>query len=159
MKKEGIMKSYPRNIVLVLPLFGLLLLSIPLMVEGAPPIQTEEAIEADQEAEKKTEEEEAKEKEAAQIKATIRDIRRRQEKDERSLRVRASVFPSLPPSAECTAADRARTRLEKVTGEGGVVILGDINIASKNEANVDKNEGSLHNEVNVNIVNQDSRRC
>ena len=142
--------------------FTVLLFLVPLKTESAPPVQTEETAEtasaSTQDAEK-TPEEQAKEKEEAQLKATIRDIRRRQAKDEKSMRVRANIFPATPPNTECTAADRARRRLEKVTGEGGVVILGDINIASKNEANVDENDGSIHNEVNVNIINQDSRRC
>ncbi len=134
----------------------------PAFVESAPPILSEEAAKAEQEAgqeKEMTPEEKKKEKEEEQQKATIRDLRRRQASDEKSIRVRSNIFPSSIPSFECTAADRARARLEKIVGSGGVVILGDINIASKNEANVGKNEGSLKNEVNVNIINEDKRRC
>ena len=135
---------------------------LPVFVQSAPPIQNEEATQAEEEASQEKEmtpEEKKKGKEEEQQKATIRDIRRRQASDEKSIRVRSNIFPSSIPNLECTAADRARSRLEKVTGEGGVVILGDINIASKNEANVQKNEGSLSNQINVNIINEDKRRC
>lgn len=134
----------------------------PAFVQSAPPIQSEEAAQAEQDESQEKEmtpEEKKKEKEEEQQKATIRDLRRRQASDEKSIKVRSQFFPSAIPSFECTAADRARARLEKIVGSGGVVILGDINIASKNEANVDKNEGSLTNEVNVNIINEDDRRC
>lgn len=131
---------------------------------GAPPIQSEERAreEAKKEAEEKqpkTPEQEQKEKEEEELKATIRDIKKRQQRDEESIRVRANIFPSLPPEAECTAADRARSRLEKVTDDGGLIIAGDILIDSSNEANVENNEGSINSQVNVNIINESNRRC
>jgi hypothetical protein len=131
---------------------------------GAPPIVNEEAELAEAAKEKETEkektpEEKKKEKEEREKKANISDVRKRQENDERSIRVRANVFAADSPESQCTAADRARSRLEKVTGEGGVVIMGDVNIASKNDAEVEQNKGSIKNEVNVNIVNQDGKRC
>jgi hypothetical protein len=133
-------------------------------IYGAPPIQSEEAAreeakKQEEEKQKKTPEQEQKEKEEEELKATIRDIKKRQQKDEESIRVRANIFPSLPPEEECTAADRARARMEKVTGEGGLVILGDILIDSSNEADVENNEGSINNQVNVNIINESNKRC
>jgi len=131
---------------------------------GAPPVINEEAELAETEKEKESEkekspEEKKKEQEEREKKANISDIRKRQENDERSIRVRANVFTADSPESQCTAADRARSRLEKVTGEGGVVIMGDVNITSKNDATVEQNRGSIKNDVNVNIVNQDSRHC
>ena len=131
---------------------------------GAPPIVNEEAELAEAEKEKeseklKTPEEKKKDREEQEKKMNISDIRKRQENDERSIRVRANVFTADSPESQCTAADRARSRLEKVTGEGGVVIMGDVNISSKNDAAVEQNKGSIKNEVNVNIVNQDGKHC
>ncbi len=131
---------------------------------AAPPIISEAAVQESAEAEKedekeKTPEELKKEKEAKAFSKELRGVRQRQERVEKQIRVRANVFPSTPPDVECTAADRARSRLEKVTGEGGVVILGDVVIDSSNEANVEDNDGSINNEVNVNIINQTEKRC
>lgn len=131
---------------------------------GAPPVINEEAELAEAEKEKESEkekspEEKKKEREEREKKANISDIRKRQENDERSIRVRANVFTADSPESQCTAADRARSRLEKVTGEGGVVIMGDVNITSKNDASVEQNRGSIKNDVNVSIVNQDGKRC
>ena len=91
-------------------------------------------------------------------KAAISDLRKRQENDERSTRVRVNSFPASSPESECTAADRARARLEKSMGEG-VEIQGDLKIDSKNEAEVGENKGSINNAVNVNIINNNNRRC
>lgn len=131
---------------------------------AAPPILSEATIQEAAEAEKEKEreknpEEKAKEKEEKAFQKEMRGVRRRQERDEKRIRVRANIFSSTPPGMECTAADRARSRLEKVTGEGGVVILGDVVIDSSNEANVEDNDGSISNEVNVNIINQTEKRC
>lgn len=131
---------------------------------GAPPIQSEEAAreEAKKEAEEKqpkTPDQEQKEKEEEELKATIRDIKKRQQRDEESIRVRANIFPSEIPEQECTAADRARSRLEKVTDDGGLIIAGDILIDSSNEANVENNKGSINSQVNVNIINESNKRC
>jgi len=91
-------------------------------------------------------------------KAAISDLRKRQENDERSTRVRVNSFPASSPESECTAADRARARLEKSMGEG-VEIQGDLKIDSKNEVEVGENKGSINNSVNVNIINNNNRRC
>ncbi len=133
-------------------------------IYGAPPIQSEEMAQAEakkqeEEKEKKTPEQEQKEKEEEELKATIRDIKKRQQKDEDSIRVRANIFPSEIPEQECTAADRARSRLEKVTDDGGLIIAGDILIDSSNEANVENNKGSINSQVNVNIINESNKRC
>lgn len=161
------MKNYQNKILFFMSVFMLHSFWVsPAIVKSAPPILSEESLQAEKdEAEalaqgkEMTPEEKKKEKEEQEQKATIRDLRRRQASDEKSIRVRSNFFPSAIPNFECTAGDRARARLEKIVGSGGVVILGDINIASKNEANVEKNEGSLKNEVNVNIINEDKRRC
>ncbi len=131
---------------------------------AAPPILSEAAVQETAEAKKneekeKTPEELKKEKEAKAFSKELRGVRQRQERVEQQIRVRANIFPSTPPDVECTAADRARSRLEKVTGEGGVVILGDVVIDSSNDANVENNDGSINNEVNVNIINQTEKRC
>lgn len=131
---------------------------------SAPPILNEaaeqEAAEAEKENEReKTPEEKEKEKEEKAFSKELSGVRARQERVEKQIRVRANVFPATPPDAECTNADRARSRLEKVTGEGGVVILGDVVIDSRNEADVEDNDGSINNEVNVNIINQTDKRC
>lgn len=131
---------------------------------AAPPIQNEATVQEAAEAEKeekreKTPGEIKKEKEDKAFSKELRGVRRRQERVEKKIRVRANIFPSTPPGMECTAADRARSRLENVTGEGGVVILGDVVIDSSNEADVEDNDGSINNEVNVNIINQTEKRC
>ncbi len=131
---------------------------------AAPPLLSEDAIQEAAESEKddageKTIEEKEKAKEEKAFKKELRGLRKRQERTEKNIRVRANIFPSSPPGAECTSADRARSRLEKVTGEGGVVILGDVVIDSSNDADVENNDGSINNEVNVNIINQTEKRC
>lgn len=131
---------------------------------AAPPIRSEagdnEAAEAEKEEKKeKTPEEKKNEKEERDFKRDLGRLRKRQANDEKQIRVRANIFPSIPPDVECTGADRARSRLENVTGEGGVVILGDVIIDSKNEANVEHNKGSIDNDVNVSIINQVDKRC
>ena len=130
---------------------------------GAPPIQSEEAAQEETQEEKdkkreKTPEEKRKEKEDEEIKANVKDIRRRQENDEKSIRVRANIYPADPPEAECTAADRARARLDQVTGDGSLK-MGDVVIESKNENSVGKNEGAINSQVNVNITNTNNKRC
>lgn len=133
-------------------------------IYGAPPIQSEEtakeeAKKQEEEKQKKTPEQEKREKEEEEMKATIRDIKKRQQKDEEATRVRANIFTAESPEAECTAADRARARMENVTGDGGLVIAGDIFIDSSNEANVEHNKGSINSNVNVNIINQSNKKC
>jgi len=133
-------------------------------IYGAPPIQSEEAAreeakKQEQEKQPKTPEQEQKEKEEEEMKATIRDIKKRQQKDEEATRVRANIFVADSPSEECTAADRARARMEKVTGDGGLIIAGDILIDSSNEANVENNKGSINSNVNVNIISESNKRC
>jgi|GEM_PF-3352031 len=132
-------------------------------IYGAPPIQSEEAAQAEAQEEKdktreKTPEEKKKEKEDEEIKGNVKDIRRRQENDERSVRVRANIYPAEPPEAQCTAADRARARLDEVTGDGSLR-MGDVIIDSKNETNVEKNRGAINSQVNVNITNTNIKRC
>lgn len=132
-------------------------------IYGGPPIQSDEVAQQETQEEKdkkreKTPEEKKKEKEEEEIKANVKDIRRRQENDEKSIRVRANVYPADPPEAECTAADRARARLDQVTGDGSLR-LGDVIIESKNENSVGKNEGAINSEVNVNITNTNIKRC
>lgn len=146
-----------------------LLLALPLnYAKGAPSIQSEESIKEEAEKEKeagkekekkKNPEEEKKEKEEKELKVNINDIRKRQEKDEASIKVRANVFPSSAPEADCTGADKARSRLQEVGDQGGVVIKGDLKIDSKNEANVEKNEGSISNQTSINITNEIKKRC
>ncbi|MFY9271239.1 MAG: hypothetical protein WAO55_15960 [Candidatus Manganitrophaceae bacterium] len=133
-------------------------------VFAVPPILDEEtnqeAAEAENQKEReKTPEEKEKEKKEKAFSKELSGLRTRQERVEKEVRVRANIFPSTPPGIECTAADRARTRLEKVTGEGGVVILGDVVIDSSNDADVEDNNGSINNEVNVNIINQTEKQC
>ncbi|MBI3804543.1 MAG: hypothetical protein HY282_12365 [Nitrospirae bacterium] len=132
-------------------------------IYGAPPIQSEEAAQKETQEEKdkqreKTPEEKKKEKEDDEVKANVKDIRRRQENDEKSVRVRANIFPADSPEAQCTAADRARARLDEVTGDGSLR-MGDVIIDSTNETNVDKNKGAINSQVNVNITNTNNKRC
>lgn len=135
---------------------------------GAPPLQSEEGAkeetqkekEKEQEKEKKkTAEEEKKAKEEQALRKSIGDVRKRQENDEKSVRVRANVFTSRSPEEDCTGADKARSRLDEVGDEGGVVIKGDLIIASSNEAKIEKNEGSITNETSINITNEINKRC
>ncbi len=135
---------------------------------AAPPLQNEASgkeeaqkeKEKEQEKEKKkTPEEEKKTKEEQELTKSISDVRKRQESDEKSVRVRANVFTSKSPEDDCTGADKARSRLDEVGDEGGVVIKGDLIIASSNEAKIEKNEGSITNETSINITNEINKRC
>lgn len=132
--------------------------------QAAPPILSEAAKQEDemkkQEAErKKTPEEEKKEKEANELKKNIGSLGKRQMQDEQSSRVRTNVFPSSTPEADCTGADKARSRLDEVAKDAGIVIKGNLNINSKNEANVGKNEGNINSNTTINITNENNRRC
>lgn len=135
---------------------------------GAPPIQNEESAkeEADKEKEKEREKEkkkdpetEKKDKEESEIKKNIGDIRKRQERDEGSVRVRANVFSASVPETDCTGADKARSRLDEVGDEGGIVIKGNLAIGSENSAQIEKNEGIITNETSINITNEINKRC
>lgn len=144
-------------------LWGLLLAG-PFSVKGAPPVQSEAGTqeESDKEKEKekkKSPEEEKKAKEEEEMKENIRDVRKRQATDEGSVRVRANVFNSNPPEGECTGADRTRSRLQEVGEQGGVVIKGDLKVQAQNQANVEKNEGSINNQTQINITNEIKKRC
>ena len=152
---------------------GIVLLSLFLVLpakyaKGAPPVSSEESVkeeaakEKEQETEKekkKSPEEEKKNKDEKELKANINDIRKRQEKDEASIKVRANVFPSTPPEADCTGADKARSRLQEVGDQGGVVIKGDLKIDTKNENHVEKNEGTINSQTSINITNDIKHRC
>lgn len=133
-------------------------------VQAGPPILSEEQAkqEAQAEADKDkplTPEQEQEKKKEEEVKGELRDVRKRQEKDEEAVRVRAGIFPAQIPQDECTAADRARNRLQEVIGDGGVVIAGDVTIDSANDAEVGKNQGSINNNVNVNIINENGKKC
>lgn len=151
------------NVLIVTGALALPLTGLSSLLYAESPVQTELTEPA--KAEPGTEGEQAAQEESdpppteGEMRSNLQDIRARQEQDERSLRVRANLFPSLPPELDCTGADRARGRLEKVVGEGGVVMLGDVLINSENETNVKENRGTITNNVNVNIINEDKRRC
>jgi len=131
---------------------------------SAPPIineasEQEEAEKQREKERKKTPEEEKKEKEADEVRKTLGGIGKRQEQDEKSVRIRANIFTASSPEADCTGADKARSRLDEVSNAGGIVIQGNLNIDSKNEANVGKNEGSINSNTTINITNQNNKRC
>lgn len=162
------MKRLTQRAAIGIVLIGLFFLWPERWAKGAPPIQSEESRkeEADKEKEKEQEkekkknpDEEKKAKEEQELKKNISDVRKRQEKDEGSVRVRANIFSSRSPESDCTAADKARARLDEVGDEGGVVIKGNLIIASENGAQIEKNEGVITNETSINITNEVNKRC
>ena len=160
------MDRMAKNMTVGIVLLSLLLVFPGKHAKGAPPIESEESVKEETEKEKEKEkekkknpEQEKKEKEEKELKANISDLRKRQEKDEASIRVRANVFPATSPEADCTGADKARSRLDGVGDQGGVVIKGDLKIDAKNEANVEKNEGTITSETKINITNEIKKRC
>jgi hypothetical protein len=156
---DKIKKSVTTGIIL----FGLFLMPI-VSTHGAPPIQNEATEKEDEERKneferKKTPEEAKEEKEKNEKIKALGSIKRQQQTDENSTRVRNNIFPSSTPETDCTGADKARSRLDDVSEDGGIVIKGNLNIASKNEANVGKNEGSISSNTNINITNNNNKKC
>ena len=149
-------------------LIGLFLLVPERSAKAAPPVQSEESKKEESDKEKnekqekekkKTPEEEKKEKEELELKKNISDVRKRQEKDEGSVRVRANVFTARSPESDCTGADKARARLDQIGDTGGIVIKGDLIVGASNEAHVEKNEGTINSQTQINITNEVNKRC
>ncbi len=131
---------------------------------AAPPIQTDEDLieEKDSEVDKEETKEEAKikkEKAEKKLTKTLGQMRKRVQRSEKKLRVRANLFTTNQEITDCTGADKARSRLTDIGDEGGLVIKGKLNIQASNEANIEKNEGSIVNETSVNIINEYYKRC
>ncbi|NOY85414.1 MAG: hypothetical protein GXO96_11460 [Nitrospirae bacterium] len=143
---------------------GLFLIFPMFQVNAAPPIQTDEVSNEEKESEvdkEETKEEEKlrKEKEEKKLTKTLGQMRKRVQRAEKKLRVRANLFTTNQEITDCTGADKARSRLSDIGDEGGLVIKGKLNIQASNEANIEKNEGSIVNETSVNIVNEYYKRC
>jgi len=160
------MKRCEKISIAGLLLIGLFLALPARPLRSAPPIQSEgslqeqEAAQKEKEEKKKDSPEEKKQKEEEKkLKKTLSQIRRRLEKDEKKLRVRANLFTSHRQVSDCTAADKARARLDDVGDEGGIIVKEDLNISSHNEAEIGKNEGSITNVTEVNIINEINKRC
>ena len=130
-------------------------------VLGAPPIFTDESSEEKKEGEKdeKSEDREKESKEEKALKKTLGKMRKKLAAGEKKLRVRANIFRSNVEITECTGADKARSRLNDIGDEGGLVIKGQLSISASNEANIEKNEGSINNQTSVSITNEYYKRC
>ncbi len=160
------MKKEDKIIKIGALILGLFLFLPVYQVYAAPPIQTvEDSIEEkESEVDKEETKEEAKikkEKEKAEKKLTktLGQMRKRVQRAEKKLRVRANLFTTNQEITDCTGADKARSRLTDIGDEGGLVIKGKLNIQASNEANIEKNEGSIVNETSVNIINEYYKRC
>lgn len=144
-------------------LFGLFLYLPLTPVKGAPPIQTDENAQDESTEEKKKEDLSKADKKGKKKKKKMGVILSRMkkylEKEEKKLRVRANIFSSKLQISDCTAADKARARLDDVGDSGGIVVKEDLNISSQNEAEIGKNEGSITNITEVNIINEVNKRC
>lgn len=147
---------------------GLFLVSFffasPSLIKAAPPLESEEVVkeekkEKDETKKEKTEEGKKEEKEAEEFKKTLGTMRKKVEAGEKKISIRANVFRSDLQITDCTGADKARSRLNDIGDEGGLVIKGQLSIDAKNEANIEKNEGSIVNETSVNITNEYYKRC
>jgi hypothetical protein len=157
---DKIKKSVTTGIIL----FGVLFLTPVVALHSAPPVQSQESKQQEEgkkkeEEKNKTPEDEKKAKEEAEYKKNLGQLRGRQQTDENSTRVRNNIFPASTPETDCTGADKARSRLDDVSEDGGIVIKGNLNINSKNEANVGKNEGSISSNTNINITNNNNKKC
>lgn len=129
-------------------------------VLSAPPIMTDETSEEEKEDGDKEEKEDKKaSKEEKKLGKTLGKMRKKLVAGEKKLRVRANIFRSDIQITDCTGADKARSRLNDIGDEGGIVIKGQLSISASNEANIEKNEGSITNETSVNIVNEYYKRC
>jgi len=164
MERRGVVKKMIQMITSCIFLYGMFLVWPQSWANGAPPIlnevsEREDAEKKQEQERKKTPEEEKKEKEENEFKKNLGNLGRRQEQDEKSMKIRANIYQTNSSSSDCTGADKARSRLDDVGDEGGIVIQGNVNINSKNEANVGKNEGSISSNTTINITNQNNKRC
>lgn len=160
------MKNEKKVIMIGLILIGIFLGGLERGVQAAPPIasdedilEAEERVGEDEDKKEKSKLELKQEKKDKKLKKTLGNMRRRLVKSEKKLRVRANIFRSDYKISDCTGADKARSRLTDIGDEGGLVIKGQLSISASNEANIEKNEGSITNQTSVNIVNEYYKRC
>lgn len=142
-------------------IFGLFLAGTFVVANAAPPIESEEVQgeEAEEEKEELTAEEKKEAKEKKKLGGTLSKLRKYLEGEEKKLRVSGNLFSSKLDVSDCTSADKARARLNDVGDEGGIIVKEDLNIGAHNEANIEKNEGSITNVTEVNIINEVYKRC
>jgi len=157
------MNTIKKSITTGLLFWGLILAWPMTPISAAPPVQTEESPQDDdaKESDKGNLSEEEKKEKAGEKKlgATLSNLRKYLENEEKQLRVSGNIFSSKLNVSDCTSADKARARLDDVGDEGGIIVKEDLNIAAHNEANIEKNEGSITNVTEVNIINEVYKRC
>ncbi len=92
-------------------------------------------------------------------KQTIRNIRQRQEQEEKSGQTQAHFSSVSQLDSGCTAADKTRARLKELTGNGAIIMAGKIIISSENNIKVENNKGSITSITDTKIINQNISRC